>query len=287
MPEPQPRTPLPGPAPISRFTQPGGLRTAGGNGSHPTSIRPVVVCSLLTALAALSISSARAAFPLVVDDAGVHPPGKFELDVAVNAMRTPAADTLDTNIFLVAGLCPKLEGALVFGYGWRRDRLLANAPISDGPLDLTVGLKSPILAGDSVPFAFTLSATAKLPTASAHLGLGTGSTDLSLLAIVTRSWGALSLDLNGGFTWTVLGRRTDDALFTGAALRWQAGKRLLIFTEAFATLPTDGGGDPTGTVRAGWQIKLRPAVLLAGAIGRGCGSGSAEVMGTIGMTINF
>lgn len=246
-----------------------------------------VVRSLLTALAAFSVSSARAAFPLIVDDAGVHSPGKFELDVAANAMRTPAADTLDTNIFLVAGLCPKLEGSLVFGYGWRRDRLLANTPISDGLLDLTVVLKSPILAGDSAPFAFTLSATAKLPTASAHLGLGTGSTDLSLLAIVTRSWGALSLDLNGGFTWTVLGRRADDALFTGAALRWQAGKRLLVFTEAFATLPIDSGSDPTGTVRAGWQIKLRPAVLLAGAIGTGCGSGSAEVMGTIGMTINF
>jgi len=83
---------------------------------------------------------------------------------------------------------------------------------------------------------------------------GTGFADFSRLAIATRSWGALSLDLNGGDTWTALG-------------------------------PTDGVTEPTAAVRAGWQVAFRPGVLLAGAIGTGYGRDAAEAPGAVGLTI--
>ena len=111
-----------------------------------------------------------------------------------------------------------------------------------------------------------------------------------MVAIATRSWGALSLDLNGGFTWTALGRRAvrpGDAGFTGTALRWQAGERLMFFAETYAVLPVEGISRPAGVVRVGWQWALRPSVLLGGAIGTGYGRGSDEALGTIGLTFIY
>jgi len=253
-------------------------------------IRRLPVIPLLVAAAALAVSTVRAAYPLVVDDAGVHPPGESEWVFSADALRTAAVESLDANFFLTAGLLPRLEGSLGFGYGWLRDRSPADAPTRDGVLDLTLGLKAPIFLEDAAPIAFTLSATAKLPTASARLGLGTGFADWSMLAIATRSWATLSLDLNGGYTWTAVGRRAehaDDGWFAGAALRWQASERLLLFAETYAFLPSDGGTDSTGTVRAGWQLALRPSVLLGGAIGTGYGRGAADLMGTVGLTLNY
>jgi hypothetical protein len=254
------------------------------------SIWRVLVIPVFVAVTALAVSTGRAAYPLVVDDAGVHPPGESEWVLSADALRTPAVELLAANFSVAVGMLPRLEGSLGFGYGWMRDRSPGEAPTRDGVLDVTLGIKAPIWLEETAPFAFTLSAAAKLPTASARLGLGTEFADLSLLAIATRSWGALSFDLNGGFTWTAVGRRAEragDGWFVGAALRWPASERLLLFAETYAALPCDGVTEPTGTVRGGWQLALRPSVLLGGAIGTGCGRGAAEMMATVGLTLIY
>lgn len=263
--------------------------------SHSTdgqrlSIHRRIAVTFLVILAACPGSTARAAFPLVVDDAGVHPTRESEWVVSADALRTPATEALGANFSLAVGMLPGVEGSLGFGYGWIRDRSPADAPTREGALDLTLGIKTPIPLGEAAPFAFTLSSTVKLPTASARLGLGTGLTDLSVLGIATRTWGSLSLDINGGYTWTALGWRSEqagDGWFTGAALRWQASRRVLLFAETYASLPMDETTDPTGTVRAGWQVEFRPGVLVAGAIGTGYGRDSSEALGTIGLTLIY
>lgn len=177
-----------------------------------------------------------------------------------------------------------------FGYGWIWDQSRFSPANRAGPLDLTLGVKSPILRGDSAPVAFTLSAMVKLPTASASSGLGTGMTDLTVLAIATRSWGALSLDLNAGYTWTGVGdrfERTGDSAFSGAALRWQASPRLMVFVETYASPATEGTADPFGTLRAGYQLELVPHVLIGGAIGTGYSPGSSKALVSVGLTIVY
>lgn len=245
---------------------------------------------LIATGAAWMAATAQGAYPLVVDDAGVHPPGESEWVLSADAGRTPAADALAANFGLAVGLLPRLEGSLGFGYGWLRDRAATGTSTRDGVLDLTLGLKSPLLRGESFPFAFTLSTTVKLPTASARLGLGTGYTDASVLAIATRNWGGFSLDVNAGYTWTALDQRSTragDGWFTGAALRWQADARLLLFAETYATLPTDDSAEPVGTVRVGGQWEIHGGVLIGGALGTGYGNGAAEVLGTIGLTLIY
>jgi hypothetical protein len=258
--------------------------------SRPAKLDRLSLGLAIMLCATLGLSTGHAAYPLVVDDAGVHPPGESEWVASADALRTPATEALDADFSLTVGLIPRLEGAVGFGYGWTRQRAPADAPWHDGVLDLTLGLKSPLLQGDAVPFNLTVSAAIKVPTASPHLGLGTGFTDFSLLAIATHTWGSLSLDLNAGYTWTAVGTRAahaGDGWFAGAALRWQARERLLLFAETYANLPTDSLGEPNGTVRAGGQFALRPGVLLSAALGTGYGPGATELTGTFGLTLIF
>lgn len=70
-------------------------------------------------------------------------------------------------------------------------------------------------------------------------------------------------------------------------MRWQASGSWLLLAETYAALPTDGVTERTAAVRAGWQVELRPGVLLAGAIGTGYGRGAAEALGTVGLTIIY
>jgi hypothetical protein len=236
------------------------------------------------------VSTARAAYPLVVDDAGVHLPGKVDMDFFTDALRTSTSETVAANFFGTVGLCPRLEGWVGLGYGWTRDRSPDDAPTTDGLLDLNIGLKVSIVPEDAGRFAFALSTNVKLPTADEDLDLGTGLTDWGITAIGTRSWGDFSLNLNAGFGWTAVGDRPEregDAWFTGVALRWQTSERLMLFAETFGILLTDGDTEPVGTVRVGAQLEFWSDALIGGAIGTGYGSEAPELLGTIGLTVRF
>ena len=166
---------------------------------HPARFRAAALPAVGLALAA---PGARAADPPVVDDAGVHPPGESEWVATADALRPPAAEAPAGNFSLAVGMLPRREGSLGFGYGWVRDRAPPVPRLVMTCADFPLGLKAPFLSGDAAPFAVTLSATVKRPTASAGLRQGTGAADLNVLAIATRSWGAVMRDRNAGFTWT-------------------------------------------------------------------------------------
>jgi hypothetical protein len=247
-------------------------------------LRRVVLLPLV-----LLAPAARAAFPLTVDDAGVFAVGEGEVVLSASAARYSHEDAFATGLSLSAGLLPRLEAGLSLGYGAVRDRTDA-ASTRDGFLDAGVGFKASVVPEASAPVGFTLAGGVKLPTASARLGLGTGLTDATLLAITTKTWGAVSLDFNLGFLWTAVGRRgelNDDAWTAGAAVRWEATSKLMVFAETFGSLPARGGERLTGEVRAGGQWELCPKCYLGVSLGTGLGHGTHQVHATTGLTIAF
>lgn len=116
-----------------------------------------------------------------------------------------------------------------------------------GAGDVALGLKWRV--GEETPLLgdFALLPSIKLPTGSRARGTGTGTTDLSILAISSRKLGSVEIDLNAGWT-----RRSGDGF--GAprnATLWAAA--------AGGTL----GGD------IGWNLEIFGYPGTSGLAGRG------------------
>ena len=101
-------------------------------------------------------------------------------------------------------------------------QLSINAPytkppgISAGIGDFSVGVKYRFVDDAPIVGAFALLPSIKAPTGDDNLGRGTGTTDLSILAISSHKFGDYSMDLNVGYT-----HRSSGAAPTSATL-WTA-----------------------------------------------------------------
>lgn len=233
------------------------------------------------------VQALHAAYPLVVDDAAIHPPRETEFDLSMDVQRDATTESAATNVSLTAGLLSRLEGSVSFGYGWQRDRHAPARDERDGILDLGLGAKVPLMERPSAPFALTLSSTIVIPTASS--GLGVDSTNLNLLAIATREWGDLNVDFNAGYNWAPAdgaSRGSEDAAFIGAAARWNATGEWMLFIETFALLPTHPTEHSHSILRWGCQVEVAAGIFLGGAFA--VGYGGSEHLGTsLGLTWVF
>lgn len=252
-------------------------------------------CGGLATRAAVSLlaivgGSAWAAAPLVVDDAASQAPGTVQLELYGDAWRSAGLESLAGSLGITLGVCPHVDASVGLGYGWQRNRQSSVEPAHEGFLDVNLGLKMEVLSGEAWPFALTVAVAGKLPTASAHASLGTGLADLGALAIATKSWGAISMDVNAGYTWTAVGQRGQrdgDAWFAGWALRWQAAKAVMLYGETYAIWPTDGRAAPTAAVRCGAQWQINDKVSFGGGLGTEFGREAAQLVGTLGVTVEL
>ncbi len=244
---------------------------------------------MLFAVATLSVASgARAGFPLVVDDTAVHTPEEFEWVAAVDSARNVDAAIAGVSISLVNGLWRNVDGSVRLGYGWAQDRSDAGLPPGEGAQDVTLGAKALLWPESAGALSAALSANLKLPTASVSSRLGTGYADLGVTAIASGTVGAVSVDANGGYTWTAIERRerrSGDAWFAGTALRWKASEALQLFTEAYAARPAERATPSAVTLRAGLQLELQPGILLGAAAGRTRLPAGGETLLTLGLTL--
>ncbi|MFD0895409.1 transporter [Luteolibacter ambystomatis] len=229
----------------------------------------------------------RAAYPLVVDDAAIHPPGEREIDVTVDVRRDPATHAAGNSFSFTTGICSRIEGSVGLGFGWQRERDSATPNEREGLLDLSLGLKTPLVDSSRCPFALSLSSTATLPTAS-H-GLGVGATNFNFLLIATREWGRVSFDGNAGFNWVPESGRdnkSEEAGFFGAALRWQTTEKWMLFVETYMLLPDHDGADLQSFLRCGCQAEVTRGVYIGGAFEAGC-KGTEEAAISLGLTLIF
>ena len=194
--------------------------------------RPRITVGLPLLGACLILAPARAAFPLVVDDADVKATREIETVVAWGMQHENLLYTHTAMWSFTMGLFPRVEASIDGGYGWRESQTNAS---SNGLLDLNTGLKAKLVGHDGEPFSVTLAGTIKHPVASIRSGMGSGKRDFTINAACTRTFGVLSLDGNAGYSW--IGRPAGttaslDQAHLGAALRWDRTARCMLFIEA-------------------------------------------------------
>ncbi|MDB6079034.1 MAG: hypothetical protein JWO82_2781 [Akkermansiaceae bacterium] len=227
-------------------------------------------CCLLLAGA----SAAHAGAPLIVDDSGVHAPKEVEADFTVDGYRDKGSESSDGNLTLTTGLTTWLEGSMILGYGGQRERNQPGpADERDGFLDVTLGLKVPLLDSAKSPIGLALSSAAVLPAAGHDLGVD--RTNLNLLVIATRDWNdRFSTDVNAGFNWATgngVAADAEDATFFGVAARWTVAKPWMLFVETYAWLPAHAAGDAQQILRGGVQWQCSEKCSLSAALATGYG----------------
>lgn len=206
--------------------------------------------------------------PTVATHAYTVAPGYVEIEAGVQEARPHGASQFMAPLVVKIGIVPRLQLELQGGYvhyGVSGVPDMTNA----GATDIAVALKQRVLDGAPVVHDFSIQGSIKFPT-GAH-GVGTETTDLSLLLISSRPIGAGELDLNAGYT-----HRSGDGVLVptsatlltasfGTPIRGPLGG----VAELFSYPGTDGpAGAPTAVgFLFGPTLQLKPWLVLdAGAI---------------------
>jgi hypothetical protein len=139
--------------------------------------------------------------PTLATHAGTVAPGWLEIESGIERDRFAPSDIgYITPTLLKFGIANRLQLG-VFG------ALGHPAPGVTGIGDVGAGVKWRLVEGAPIVGDFALLPSVKLPTGSAASGTGTGTTDVSLLAISSHDLGPVALDINVGYT-----KRSGDGL---------------------------------------------------------------------------
>jgi hypothetical protein len=135
--------------------------------------------------------------PTVATHAYAVAPGIVELETGVQWQRLGPHSADWTGPTLVKiGLVKHLQLDIAPGWAWLGPDGFRRGGIADSQ----VGLKWQVASGLPVLADFALQSTVKLPTGDVRLGTGTGTTDLNLVVISSRSIHKVEFDLNVGYT---------------------------------------------------------------------------------------
>ncbi len=178
--------------------------------------------------------------PTVATHAYTVAPGWVEIEAGVEADRYDGgARGWTVPVLVKIGLAGRLQldlaGSLLGPPGGS----------TSGPGDVAFGVKARVLERARVLGDLSVQATLKVPSAPTGSGLGTGTTDVSLLLISSHDLGPISMDLNLGYT-----RRSGP----GTVVPRSAS----LWTASF-------GGPATGGL--GWAVELYGLPGTAGPAG--------------------
>jgi len=203
--------------------------------------------------------------PTVATHAYTVAPGYVEIETGIQGARPLGNTQLVAPIVVKLGVARRSQLELQGGY--LSERTTGRA--ISGASDIGIALKQRVLDAAPLLRDFSVQGTVKLATGAS--GVGTGTTDISLLLISSRSLGAAELDLNAGWT-----RRSGDgsgvprnASLLTASLGMPLAGRLGGVAELFAYPGTSGpaGGPPAVGFLVGPTVQLRRwFVLDAGLI---------------------
>lgn len=178
--------------------------------------------------------------PTVATHAYTVARGWLELETGFEADRQPdRSHTILTPTVLKIGVGGRAQLDILGSTTKQADQ-------SVGVGDLSAALK--LRVADDLPLVgdFSIQPTIKLPTASVSRDLGTGTTDLGLLLITSREFGAAELDLNVGATI----RSGDQSRASRTATLWTVSMALPVSGSlgwALESFGYPGTGGPAGT----------------------------------------
>jgi hypothetical protein len=259
------------------------------------------VAAVAAAIAVGTPLAARAAHPMITEDAGTLGRGARQLELGVELSRDLAgpggARERDD-----AG-----QGALTVGVGLRDDLDLAagvagvwsrvereGGPLSEGRGlgDAVVALKWRALEAGG--FALALRPALAVPTGDANRGLGTGGLGYGLTAVASRDLGRIAFHANAGWCHDGFARREDrearraDRFRASVAATARVAKPLLLVADvgaetnpdrASAAWPAYGLGGIVFSVRADLDLDVGVKVGLSAP--------APDVAGLAGLTWRF
>lgn len=201
------------------------------------------VLSMATAAGAQAAPSphdAQPERPTVATHAGTVAPGWFEVESGIESDRVaPGASVLSTPTLLKFGMASHLQFDVTL------TTVRPSGGESWGFGDAGLAVKWRLLDDAPIVGNFALQPSLKFPTGSVAGGTGTGTTDVSLLAISSHLLGPVALDINVGYTRrNAPGAAANGTLWTVSTGATIAG-RLGLAAELFS-LPAFGGKASVG-----------------------------------------
>jgi Putative MetA-pathway of phenol degradation len=198
--------------------------------------------------------------PTVATHAGTVAPGWLEIETGVERDRyADATRGGSAPLLFKVGLAPRLQLSVQDVAVW------TPGGGAFGPGDLFIGAKWRVLEDAPVLGDFALLPSVKLPTGSAAQGLGTGTTDVGLLLISSRTIRGVAIDLNAGYTYrtgTTDGVPRRSAVWTasfGGSAAGPVGWCAELF--GFPSIGADGGESSVAFL-GGPTFTLRPSLVL-------------------------
>lgn len=151
--------------------------------------------------------------PTVGTHAFTMAPGRLEIELGTQVDRV-ASGTYATALPLLTkvGLAPRTHLEIQTPMVW------APAPGGSGVGDISFGMKWRPLSAAPVVGDLAVLPSVKVPSGSVEASTGTGSTDVALLVISSRTIGPVAFDLNVAHTW----RSGDGRRVSQTATMWSA-----------------------------------------------------------------
>lgn len=236
----------------------------------------------MLALALLAPGPAWCHRPMATEETGGLDPGRAELELSAEYLRDPDDERGTARAALNVGVLPGVQLALTLA------RLVVD-PV-DGSRETGIGdtfVSAKYRLLDEAPDlpALLASVTLRLPTGSAHRGLGDEGVDIATVVAASKTLGPVMVTGNAGYLFATADRDLDLWLLAGSVEHaltpaWTLG------IEVVAALGARGAPDEV-VLRGGASWLLAPGLTLDAGLGAGLTRAAQDVSVTLGVTISF
>jgi hypothetical protein len=223
---------------------------------------------------------AWAARPLDTEDPGTVPQGKGEWQGSVDAAKGADGALVGLKGSLGFGLLPHMDIRLQTALLWVEPQ---DAPSRVGMADSLVEFKHRLLDETETLPAFLYAITLRFPTSLGPSGLGEHGVDATLLAVVGKTFGPLTLNWNGGYVCISRARDLDLVLLS-TSLAYRVTATWSLVGEVVSAIGVNQAPN-VAVLRSGATYTFTPRIKLDGAVAVGVTRASPDVLVTIGTTI--
>ncbi len=200
---------------------------------------------------------------------------------------------LDSPLLLKVGVRENLE----FFAGWSPIVRLSNGDSESGIGDVVLGTRVRFHDGDDQRPALAGQVAIKLPTADEADGIGSGETDISLLAILSQSSGRVSVDANAGFVFAAnSGSNSQSSALAILTVGIGLSQKMSGYGELFISHLIDDGqtagsnleiAETTAIAALGVGYAISPTLILDSALNFNIANADADIQLLVGLTSAF
>jgi hypothetical protein len=241
------------------------------------------VCAIALVLGVVAARPAWAGRPLATEDTGTLDPGQVEAEISVDYVRDGRSGvfSLPGGPALNVGVLPRLEGSVATGLVVLTS---GDGPSRVGPGDTLIRLKYRIVDETPAVPALMGAIGARLPTGDADRGLGEPDVDVQTLLVASKSFGAVTTTVNGGYTFVTRDGALD-VVNVNAAAEARITDVWSVVGEVVSELAVHRRGDSRVLVRGGVVYALGEWARLDAAAAVGRTRGSPDLVLTVGITV--